>query len=329
MKKYLNILTTATPRADLHNRSFFVFLKMLYDSCPSYTIRLFVNLDKPSLSLEEEFEEAKQNILSNNDKYEIHLSTNEVNPSFNLAAKTIFLRCADQIKKTDQNIFFWLEDDWALYDTIENPQKVQVLENAISSIDLFFEDKNIFLMMTSTDYINGKPYLFKYNLFDAIVKRYRKSRIPDDPELTMILAKQFLFGEKKDRVNVIVRPYTKRFLLFHDVGIPWRLERNIKKTNRSLPEVDYTWSTNRKTVVTIWRNPVCKFSEKIKARAEKYGMEYEEKIIGINCAEADLPEQTNGSLPSFFFYEIYIGDYDRCVQFLVEEKMSERTMVGM
>lgn len=325
--KYLNIITTATPRADVHNKCFLRYIKILLDNNPSYTIRLFVNLDKPSMISREEFEEAKQNILyfeSVNEKLKLFFTTNEENPSFMLAAKTLYMSCAEQIKDEENNVFFWFEDDWILYTAEEKSTIEELTIRSTKEIEEFFESDKKILLLTGSTYLNGRPHLFKWGLFDEIVSMCKSEKLLD-PEILLMEAKRKVFGDKTLRKILTDRSIHKCIPLFTDLGIRWRKNRNIQKMNRyfyklNVPECDYTWVESRETIITIWRNAECSISDRIKQICDRSDVLYEEKVIGIDCSREEVPSASLGVLPYFSFYDLSIGSFDEFLLFLEEEK---------
>jgi hypothetical protein len=326
--KYLNIITTATPRADIHNQCFIRYVKILLDSNPSYIIRLFVNLDKPPMMTEEEYEEAKQNIFlleNSSEKLQLFFSTNKENPSFKAAAKVLYTKCAEQIHDEDNNVFFWFEDDWILYDTEESPNITDKILHSVKSIERFFNDgRKILLLTGGSKYLNGRPHLFKRELFDVIISLYKRERLLD-PEIVMMEAKKIVFEDKMLREHLTDKSVYMCIPLFTDVGIRWRKDRNIQKLNRffynnaNINECDYTWEYYRETVLTIWRNTECLKSQKIKGICEEKGIKYEEKVVGVDCSINEVPRPSLGVLPYYSLYDLSIGSFNKCMSFLNEE----------
>jgi hypothetical protein len=312
--KYLNIITTATPRADIHNQCFIRYVKILLDSNPSYIIRLFVNLDKPPMISEEEFEEAKQNILLLENRVEVFFSFNDTNPSFSLAARTLFHRCRKVIeegKDNDKNIFFWLEDDWILYDKKQKLEIEERIDLVTRSIEEFFENEYRIILLTGSRYINGRPSLFKQDLFCKICDILDAGNI--DPEMAILLAKQLLFNDNKIREPLFDESVFQCFPIFTDAGIKWRKERKIQKINRFFSKPDsncgYTWKEEKQTIITICRKPECSRSDTIKQLCKKHKILYEEKIL----------EDEFSVLPYYYYYDVPIGDYGLCLIFIREE----------
>ena len=233
------------------------------------------------------------------------------------------MSCAEQIKDEENNVFFWFEDDWILYTHKERPDISKRIDLSVKEIESFFENDKKILLLTGTNYLNGRPHIFKSSLFDQIISIYKENRLLD-PEIVMMKSKRNVFEDKTLRQHITDNRICSCIPLFTDVGIRWRKNRNIQKINRFFYKVNwegcnYTWNDYRKTIITIWRNAECVKSQEIKNICDESHIKYEEKVIGVDCSIEEIPSPSRGVLPYYSFYDLAIGSFDKCLLFLDEE----------
>ena len=67
----------------------------------------------------------------------------------------------------------------------------------------------------------------------------------------------------------------------------------------------------------IWSTPTCSFCKNAKAELTKRGIEYEERIIGVNWTKEQLLEVVPNArtVPQIFIDEIYVGGYTELMSY--------------
>lgn len=230
MANKLYVLTVATPRAELHRHSYIPFLKdLLRHENAEFEVVPIVNLDKPKLLSQEDFDEAKKQFES----LGVHLFTNQKDPSFSKAARTVYTECYKLVDPKDTNMFLWLEDDWYFDFLYEN--------HVLAWFNGFFngklKDKSMFLM-TTYKYFCGNPSLFRYDLFKEIVETWKVNSANVDPEFVHFEAAKSVQGAPEWRwtdPNAIMLTWA----LFIDAGRSWRRTKQIGK--RARHKTQETW----------------------------------------------------------------------------------------
>ncbi len=229
MLNVLNILTTATPRPDIHVRAMFKVVDTLLKENIQNKIYWYINLDIPSMFTEHEVEETINQInLFNNfynqfypNKIQITILKDHEEAHFGLAAKRLYGRLG-RIEKLENynNVFLWLEDDWAMKKTDE----------FMYELKKFFTSDQDFLMGTTTNkYISGHPFFFKSRFFNMMVERYKTLKNTIDPEVQILIVVRKFYGLDEIRNE---QPSFKQFDVFYDVGRKWREINLIKKQNK-------------------------------------------------------------------------------------------------
>ena len=230
MANKLYVLTVATPRAELHRHSYIPFLlDVLQNKEAEFEVVPVVNLDKPSLLSQEEFDEAKEQFQD----LGVHLFTNQKDPSFSKAARTVYTECANLVNPEDTNMFMWLEDDWYFDFLYEEP----VLEWFNAFFNGKLANKSMFLM-TTYKYFCGNPSLFREDLFQEIVATWKVNTKNVDPEFVHFEAAKSVQGARDWRYtdpNAIVLSWA----LFIDAGRSWRRRKEIGK--RARIKTQETW----------------------------------------------------------------------------------------
>lgn len=212
------ILTTATPRPDLHKLTclpVFAELRKHFDVVP------IVNLDKPMLvnRAESEFEKAKAQF----EEAGVHLLTNERNPSFSLAARKLYYEAQCLSSGEENPIYFWLEDDWKYNQT----SWTELLE----AIRVLYDTDKTCILTTDYCYLGGNPCFFKKKLFDNIVKLWRKNAGNFDPEFIHFEAQKIVENVNKWR-TVPKNGLKATRAVFRDLGRDWRKRQKIGKVRR-------------------------------------------------------------------------------------------------
>jgi len=67
----------------------------------------------------------------------------------------------------------------------------------------------------------------------------------------------------------------------------------------------------------IWSTPTCSFCKNAKAELTKRGIEYEERIIGVDWTKEQLLEVVPNArtVPQIFIDEIYVGGYTELMSY--------------
>jgi hypothetical protein len=229
----LNILTTATPRKKLHEKSLYRQLKRLKEENLFDHIKWFVNLDKPSIFDDNAFNLTKKHLMSF-EFLDIHYTECLEKPTFAKAGKRVFENCSTQLNGEDNNYFFWLEDDWYL--------DVAYLQH----VKKFIESDKQYYPVSGTQRATGRPSFFRSSLFYATLNKMREKSI--DPEFAMMYASNrvydMIFDKNYPRGNIPDKYlYLSGERHAGDYGTNWRKVRGIEKTNRYNSKID-TWVKN-------------------------------------------------------------------------------------
>lgn len=210
----LHILTTATPRTDLHRKTLEPALEVL-SKC--FDVHLYINLD--DVLGEDAFQESMEFIETLPTK-QTHLMPSKTG-SFKLAAKRLY----EAVKLPDEDdLFLWLEDDWVL----ERP------DDFVEELKSFSDSGYDFIVTTIYDYIGGNPLVFRKEFFDQMQEHYLDNTFPMDPERVLWHIEQAIWGGQHGS--------NCKFLegTFVDVGREWRADRGIEKENKR-SDVLETW----------------------------------------------------------------------------------------
>lgn len=227
----LNVLTTATPRPELHELSLFYALKSLRRT--SFDIHWFVNVDCPSMFSENARKETSEKIkdFSHRNNIKLSIFDQHENSHFGKAGQRLFSECNKQITK-DKNIFMWLEDDWT-------PVHFKV-SLFLQHVQRFLQSPQDFIFTTSHPYVTGNPIVFKRPFFDTVCKLYTEN---EDPETLFLQASSELYDIKDPRLDFdLKRSVFYVCPLFCDLGTAWRLSKSITKLSKyKAKEHDVTW----------------------------------------------------------------------------------------
>lgn len=81
------------------------------------------------------------------------------------------------------------------------------------------------------------------------------------------------------------------------------------------PAVSGLQEYNMKAI--IWSTPTCSFCKNAKAELTKRGIEYEERIIGVDWTKEQLLEVVPNArtVPQIFIDEIYVGGYTELMSY--------------
>lgn len=225
MKNKLYVLTTATPRAEIHEETCIPVYRTL-KNCASFDTTILCNIDVPQLFKQPEWHKAVAKLEPQVD----YLYSNMINPSFSLAAKGLYFACNKLVDKKDNNLFLWLEDDWVL--------RTNLHDFFIEQIEILFKRKDIPVLLTTIyDYVGGNPLLFQEDLFRKIVEVWRRScnSKQSDPEFIHMQAQSELDGTFLWRMPPINALKTSE-PIFLDVGRDWRKKNKIGKLKRERNE---------------------------------------------------------------------------------------------
>ena len=180
----LFILTTAVIRPDIHKKGIYNFINLINNSnlikSKYNKIYFIINLD----IIENHKKDKDDNIklLKKNINNIININIFENNtPCFSKAFENVFYECNKIIKKEDNNIFMWLEDDWFISE--ENFKKY--LENEI----IKFNDNNYQFLMALNWKPSGPPFFFKSLFFEKVIyyinNKHKLDTNKYDPEIIL------------------------------------------------------------------------------------------------------------------------------------------------
>lgn len=232
MVNNLFILTTAIIRPDIHKKGIAHFINLINSSEKILknfkNINFIINLD--NIGKKDSNENIKLlNKSSKNTKTKINIYENKNNPCFLNAFLNVYFKCNEIQNSKENNIFFWLEDDW--YITKDNFNNY--LEKEIIS---FINDDNQYLMTVNWR-PSGPPFLFKQFYFDELIYDIKnnldKNKV--DPEHIMNnLWRKVNVVEPNKRKQIGVRLYKNEHdyqypILFTDAGKDWASKNNLKK----------------------------------------------------------------------------------------------------
>jgi hypothetical protein len=210
----LHVITTATPRKELHVQTLGPTLDILSEKI---SIKLHVNID--NVLGQQEYEESIDYFKSLPHDTDLILSNSG---SFKVAAKKLYT----SFTLEENDLFFWLEDDWKF---AKNQEKfVQAVIDLPNS-------KNDFIIAGIRNQLNGNPFVGKKFFFDDIQNRYNDIFTIDDPEIHIWRCATARYGDRFALGNYLNLTGT-----FTDMGREWREEKNISKENKRSDKLK-TW----------------------------------------------------------------------------------------
>ena len=210
----LHVITTATPRKELHVQTLGPTLDILSEKI---SIKLHVNID--NVLGQQEYEESIDYFKSLPHDTDLILSNSG---SFKVAAKNLYTSFTPE----ENDLFFWLEDDWKF---AKNQEKfVQAIIDLPNS-------KNDFIIAGIRNQLNGNPFVAKKFFFDDIQNRYNDTFTIDDPEIHIWRCATARYGDRFALGNYLNLTGT-----FADMGREWREEKNISKENKRSDKLK-TW----------------------------------------------------------------------------------------
>lgn len=221
----LNILTTATPRPEVHEVTLFKTIDSLLSKGPQQKINWYINVDCPSMFSEEDRTNTVNNFLSFcRPGLKTYIMADHQSAHFGAAARRLYTACEST------GIYLWLEDDWLLRD---DAYFFELLHK-------FFNFQYNFFLCSIATYVTGNPFFFKQDFFDLIKRKYMSIQENIDPEL-------MLFEGIKEKFNVenprVVPPNSLHSQYFFDVGRQWRAQKNIHKLDKYQTHLkEITWN---------------------------------------------------------------------------------------
>jgi hypothetical protein len=226
----LNILTTATPRPELHNETAIKAVQELSKEIKN--IHWYINIDCPRQFFKEEDRKATaDNFLSlKAPGLKTTIFSKHSSSHFGRAARRLYGSCKPEGKN---DIFLWLEDDWAF-----QPDK-----NFFYLLDYFFTSNQNFLLCSKLPYVTGNPFFFRRDFFDHIVNKLYSIKEHLDPEdfLWQCVEEKYNIDCRDLPVNSVHKAY------FFDMGRKWRKDRSISKINRNKSAIKtITWRMIKK-----------------------------------------------------------------------------------
>lgn len=212
----LYILTTATPRYELHEESCIQFVSKLVKF---KDVTWIINIDIPSiLNISDEYLNECISKFKKIKTFKTIIHVNKTNPSFSNAGKYLIQDNFSLFEETD--LIFWLEDDWCLYENMFNEFLLKYNE---------FEKSKFYnyLLLTNNSYPSGQPFIFKGIIVNQLYNIYKNNK-NIDPELAIFKTVRKLTGlEKTEQLQLCIR-----LPIFFDKGREWRKYMNIEKTNK-------------------------------------------------------------------------------------------------
>ena len=270
----LNILTTATPRVELHIKSLEPWLKALHNSKIFDKINWFVNLDKPDIFNTEQMSFARNYLHAKYKFLNLFYTECVEDCSFTNAARTVYNNCYDNIESAEKNYFMWLEDDW----------KIKPGYHAIDDIKKFIESGKEILSFGNIARITGWPHIVSENMFYRTREELNSKKI--DPELAMMLSSYDVYNLPR---KYFPRDYLPEEVIYRsvenrcfDMGVRWRDSKQISKTYRYDVNQN-TWKKEMNDLLTPeyktlletehkkrkWGNTAPKYLDKIVRLAER------------------------------------------------------------
>lgn len=229
----LNILTPATPRPEIHRFTIYHTITKIRNRF-DIPIRWYVNVDCPSMFTESQRTETMNSMISFSKEKDINLRiVRKIQGGhFGRAGRRLFRACDQTIDRSEQNIFFWLEDDWMIVE-------FQV-EKFMNMVEEFFTNDKDFILTTDLKYVTGNPLVFKQPFFDQVAINYGKQH---DPEVVLHKSVKNYYNIDDSRRDFDVsRAMITRYPIFCDLGMAWRETNNIaKRTKKESISVDHTW----------------------------------------------------------------------------------------
>jgi len=222
----LYVVTTATPRYELHELCCILTVSEL---SKHLDITWIINLDVPSLlNISDEYLETCKAKLTNVPTCKTILNVNRVNPNFSRAGKWVIDACFEQFALTDDDLFFWLEDDWRILNKYNNCNTYLNIANIIKTFTI---SESLFFVMGRNYYPSGHPSIFKYDSWKKMHELYTSPSIC--MEVIIFTMAKIVTGRVR-QTHKSPRFPQKRFCIvmriFVDRGRKWRDQRSIHKT---------------------------------------------------------------------------------------------------
>lgn len=267
MKPHVYIMTTMTPRHEIHADCVYPFLKQILKDCrPEFEFLWFVNIDDIEGLEPHRLTDVHTRVVDFAKEHDIKLWCNveTENVGFSHAAKRLFRQVAsNQVAANyDKHLYFWFEDDWELKDKTRYSEFSQELSN-------FYTNRLArYCNFQNPDRVTGAPSIFKKDLFDEILHLYATKHLID-PERTMERAALRLWFDKvfidwrfhgnfhmqASAASVKNVPKALRsgsitqwceYNRFDNIGYKWRSEKGFYKSSRydDVGWVRYTGGTS-------------------------------------------------------------------------------------
>ena len=212
----INVMTTATPRTELHQTTLEPTLKVLSEH---FDVRLYITLD--DVLDEDSFKESIEYIET------LPTRQTRLMPSKTGSFKLVTKRLYDTVCPENENdIFLWLEDDWVL-------MKPDLF---VDELKKFSESDYDFIVTTLYDQIGGNPLVFRKHFFDEMKKYYFQNEKPMDPERVLWHTESAIWGGLHQSTWLFLKD------VFVDAGREWRDARGIEKEDKRSDEMT-TWIT--------------------------------------------------------------------------------------
>ena len=194
MRPHVYIMTTMTPRHEIHADCVYPFLKQIVQGCrPEFEFLWFVNIDDIKDLEPNRLTDVHTRVVEFAKDLDIKLWCNveTENVGFSHAAKRLFDQVAlNQVAANyDKHLYFWFEDDWELKD------KTRHAEFSKELLTFYANPTARYCNFQNPDRVTGAPSVFKKDLFDEIIHLYATKKLID-PERTMERAALRLWFDK-------------------------------------------------------------------------------------------------------------------------------------
>ena len=226
----LYILTTATPRPELHNETVINAVKELCNRVDQ--INWYINIDCPKQFFSENHRKVTaDNFLTlQSPNLKTIILAKHSTAHFGRAARRLYHTCKPE---GNDDIFMWLEDDWVFR---SNECFFELFNNFLSS------NQN-FLLCSKNKYVSGNPFFFRRDFFDHIVNKLNSNVENFDPELLFFWCVEQKYNIKYKELP----PNSIHKEVFFDAGRKWRESHNIIKYNKKITQCKKeTWGTSQK-----------------------------------------------------------------------------------
>ena len=235
----ISILTTATPRFDIHEKCVIDVIDTLCNN--GHEVSLYVNIDIPGFV---------KNAKDNTDSLLCHLETmslaslkyhvNDTNPDFSRAFEQCIKMLIEDDKKPEDEMYMWLEDDWEIVDK----------DAFVAAITAIEEDTIHETFTFCNPRPSGPPMMFREKFLNTVVEHYCMNDEVNnfDPEVRFVKCYDVKFGRSGNKRlgNRSESHFPDNWdglpTIFKDAGRAWRIDNSISKWRSKNGSCSKTWS---------------------------------------------------------------------------------------